>query len=261
MVSPRSLGLWTEIELARTRAEVIDRGDYVAIRTPADPTYYFGNLLVLPAPILPGALPHWLERFATDVGRPPQHQHVTLRWDTTTGDVGARSELEGAGFRVEVDQVMLARAVVGPATIPGLTLRALTADELPLTAALAFAISDDHSELHRTLLARRAAWQADLVRAGRAVFRAAFDGTTLVASLGIVNLWRFARYQDVQVAAAYRQRGIASALLAAAARDMEATGATAMLIVAEPRSAAAMVYARAGFDVAELTGSASRARS
>ncbi len=257
----RSLGLWTEIELAQTRGAVADRGDYLAVTTPDDPTYDFGNVLVLAAPVQPGTLPRWLERFAAEVGTPPSIKHVTLRWDTTTGEVGARAELEAAGFRVEVDQVMLARAVVGPAAISGLTLRALTADELVLTAELAFAISEDHGDLHRQVLARRAAWQADLVRAGRAVFRAAFDGDALVGSVGIVSLWRFARYQDVQVAVAHRQRGIASALLAAAARDMEATGASVMVIVAEPGSPAAAVYARAGFDIAELTGRASRSRS
>jgi GNAT superfamily N-acetyltransferase len=257
----KSLGLWTDIELARTRGQVFDHGTHLAIVTPDDPTYHFGNLLILPEAPRPGELPLWLERFRTDVGEPPRIKHTTLEWDGTTGEVPARAELEAAGFTVEVCQVMRADRFQ-PSPLPdGLVMRALAPAELPLTIDLAFEVATSHEEGHRTFLQRRVAWQAELVRRRLASFWAAFDGNTLVGSLGIANLWRFARYQDVQVAASHRRRGIASALLGAAAQDMAATGTSSLIIVAEQNSAAAAVYERAGFRVAELIGSASRSRS
>lgn len=257
----KSLGLWTDLELARTRSQVFDYGTHLATVTPDDPTYHYGNLLTLPEPPAPGSLPHWLGRFRTDVGEPPAFKHVTFQWDGTTGEVPARAELEAAGFTVEVNQVMRADSIEPAALAEGLTMRALEPEELASTVDLAFEVAPIHVEGHRTFLQRRVAWQAELVRRRLAVFWAAFDGDQLVGSLGIANLWRFARYQDVQVAASHRRRGIARSLLAAAAHDMAATGTSSLIIVAEPGSAAAAVYERAGFRIAELIGSASRSRS
>jgi len=62
----------------------------------------------------------------------------------------------------------------------------------------------------------------------------------------------------VQTLASYRQRGLASALLAAAANDQLARGARDVVIVVEPASAAARVYARAGFVAIERVASACR---
>ncbi|HET9989302.1 MAG TPA: hypothetical protein VFQ65_12315, partial [Kofleriaceae bacterium] len=65
---------------------------------------------------------------------------------------------------------------------------------------------------------------------------------------------KVARYQDVQTAVAYRKRGLASALLAAAARDVPADRYVIMTAGGE----AERVYARAGFQLAEHTVSACR---
>jgi ribosomal protein S18 acetylase RimI-like enzyme len=81
---------------------------------------------------------------------------------------------------------------------------------------------------------------------------------TLVASLGIVRVVDVGRYQDVQTSPAYRKRGLARALLATAAQAAIAGGAERVVIVVEPDSPAARLYARAGFREIERTTSACR---
>jgi len=62
------------------------------------------------------------------------------------------------------------------------------------------------------------AWWQHLAPAGSELRIVALrDGAQLIASLGLVQLDRLARYQDVQTLPAYRGRGLASALLAIAA--------------------------------------------
>lgn len=245
----RSVGLQTDLELAATRGSVTERDDYTVVTTPDDPSYYTGNQLVLPAAPQVGEVAYWTRKFGTELGHDREIRHVALRWDGIAGDVGARSELEAAGFTMDTSVVLSAtRAITAPSTL--FELRPLAVREMQATAELAYAVGDRHDETTRTFLARRAAWQQQLVGAGKAMWWGAFDRIagreTLVGSLGLVALGTRARYQDVQTAATHRQRGIASAMLVAAANAL-LPSITKLVIVAEPNSAAERVYARAGF--------------
>lgn len=252
----RSVGLATDLELIARRGTIIDRHDYLVARTPGDPSYYYGNLLVLPAPPRANEIAYWSRRFADEVGRDPNIQHVTLRWDGVTGDVGPRAELEAAGFTIDRDAVLTATSVRSVATPAGIAIRPLEPDEVLGVADLGFAIADRHDDIYRRFLQRRAAWKRELVAAGEACFWGAFDGERLVGSLGLVWLHAVARYQDVQTASTHRRRGIASAMLAAAACDARRDS---LVIVAVPGSDAERVYERAGFRAIERTASACRA--
>ena len=250
----RSLALITELGLARTRGRVTDRGDYLVVETPDDPGYYYGNLLVLPAAPQLGEVAFWSRRFADELGKQPEIRHVTLWWDGTTGDVGARDELLAAGFAIEGPQVVMTAARLSAQEAP-LPIRVLSPTEVLATAELAWIVGDRHDEAYRQFLLRRAAWHRELVAQGTAHFHGAFDGETLVASLGLVELGDLARYQDVQTRPGYRGRGLAGALLVAAS---DATRAQQVVILAEPESLASRVYERIGFRVVERTASACR---
>lgn len=252
----RSLGLRSELALAATRGRVLDRDGYLVVVTPDDPSYYDGNLLVLPAAPQVGEVAYWTRRFADELGHDPAIRHVALRWDGVTGDAGATDELTAAGFGIERTQVMTARDVDAPPV--EVELRPLAPAELHLAAELEYALGEHHDERFRQFLHRRATWKRALVADGRATCWGAFDHGILVASLGIVPLGGYARYQDVQTALTHRRRGIARALLAAAARAVRADGVQDLVIVAEPGSAAARLYERVGFRTIEHNASARR---
>src|SRR6185295_11795830 len=99
----------------------------------------------------------------------------------------------------------------------------------------------------RQFLQRRADWKRELVELGIARWYGAFDGDQLVGSLGLVALGDVSRYQDVQVATAYRKRGIASALLATAAREV----LDAPFVIVAQAPDVIRLYERAGFRVIE----------
>ena len=266
-----SLALTTDLALARTRGTVTDRDDYLVVETPDDPGYCHGNFLVMPAPPQLGEVGFWSRRFADELGHKPGIDHIAFRWDGTTGDAGAVDELLAAGFAIEQVQLLTStRLAAQEASLP---IRALSPDEVLATADLAWTIGDRHDETFRGFLQRRAAWHRELVVRGIARFHGAFDADSLdptalpsgsasgsacgalVASLGLVELGAVARYQDVQTHAAYRGRGLASALLVAAA---EAARAPTLAIVAERGSIAARVYERVGFRAVESSASACR---
>jgi GNAT superfamily N-acetyltransferase len=262
-----SLALTTELALLATRGRVTDRGGYLAVETPDDPGYYHGNLLVFPAAPKPGEVARWIASFHDEFRDNSAIKHVAFSWDGITGDAGAVDELRDAGFSIDTHEVMVAESLdAAPAALP---IRALTADEVLATPELEWSMGDRHDDTYRRFLWRRAAWHRDLVVRGIARFYGAFDGTALVASLGLVSVIDVARYQDVQTLPAYRKRGLARALLATAARAAIAaarsgtttdlwSGIERVAIVAEPGSAAARLYARAGFRTIERTMSACR---
>lgn len=240
----RSLALTTELALAATRGRILDRGDYIVVETPDDPGYYYGNLVVMPAPPQVGEVAFWTRRFHDHF---PDAEHVTLWWDGIRGDAGAEDELVAAGFTLERSVVMVADAIASaPAILP---LRELAA--LEITEELAWTLADRHDESYRQFLQRRAAWQRQLVVRGTGKFWGAFDGARLVASLGLVELGNLGRYQDVQTLPAYRGRGLASALLHTAAR---ASSVERVVVLA----ARGDLYERAGFRQLERTVSACR---
>lgn len=240
----RSLVLTTELALASTRGTITDRGDYLVIATPDDPGYCYGNLLVLPAPPQVGEVGFWTRRFDAEL---PGMAHVTLWWDGTTGDAGAEDELAAAGFTVERALVMTADAIARREV--DYLVRELRADEI--TDQLAWQIADRHDEPYHRFLQRRAAWQRQLVDRGVARFWGAFEGGRLVASLGLVELGTLGRFQDVQTLPEHRGRGLASALLHAAAR---AATVERVIVLA----ARGDLYQRAGFRIIERTVSACR---
>ena len=147
---------------------------------------------------------------------------------------------------------------VSAAPADAFAVRPLAPAEIAATADLAWVIGDRHDEAYRQFLQRRAAWQHALVARGAATFWGALDGDRLVASLGLVPVSGVARYQDVQTLPSHRRRGLAGALLAAAARHALAAGAERVVIVAEPDSEASRVYERVGFRTVERTASALR---
>lgn len=257
-MTPRSLALRTDLGLLALRgAHIADRGDYLAVETPGNHDYYFGNLLALPAAPQVGEVAYWTRRFADELGHHADIRHVTFQWDDPTGATGATDELVAAGFEVGVHDVLTATALAAPRPpdLRGLELRPLEPADLDATAELNWYIADRHDDNYRTFLWRRAEWQAQLVERGAARFWGAFDGELLVASLGLVPVAGVRRFQDVQTIPQHRKRGLASALLVAAAAE---AGSGPLVIIAEHAGDAARLYQQCGFAIAERVGSACR---
>ena len=92
-INDLSLGWQTDFILHRLDARFAEHADCVAVCTDSNPTYYWGNCLVLPEAPADGDLAHWLARFQALVaaGRPgvqhvaigidaPRHGRLLPRW-------------------------------------------------------------------------------------------------------------------------------------------------------------------------------------
>jgi len=106
----RSLGYRTDLIFPSFEGEILDRGDYLVIRTPSNPTFYWGNFLLFSEPPGEGDFDQWRRLFQQEIGGPPQFKHLAFGWDGTHGEAGLVEPFRKAGFNIECSVVLTAPA-------------------------------------------------------------------------------------------------------------------------------------------------------
>ncbi|HWD82677.1 MAG TPA: GNAT family N-acetyltransferase [Kribbella sp.] len=243
-----SLGFRTDLLLLELGGSVFrDAGEYVVVRTPANPGFWWGNFLLYRTPFAPDDAKLRLDDFRREF---PEAKHVAFGIDSTDGDPGAADELAAAGLEVEHSMVMTAERVVPPPR-PNeqATYRFLTSDddwqqlyEQGLACA-DMTVDDDYKEFTRRKLATR----RDLVDSGHGKWFGAFDGDRLQSSLGLIfDGTGRGRFQNVQTSPEDRGRGLAGTLVHHAS-TYGLTRARTLVMVADPDYLAIRIYRSVGF--------------
>ncbi len=256
-----SLGFRTDLAVGLAEGAVLDRRDgYRVIRTPANPTFYWGNFLLLDAPPVAGTVDGWISAFTSEF---PGASHVAIGVDGTDGAAGDPAELEAAGITVDRSRVLTARKLAAPRhPNEDAELRMLDVDsDDDWTAALELKIdneekqNDDFEPYARRFLESKRGQQA----AGNGAWFGAFLDGRMVSGLGIFAFGRaddpggrVARYQTVDTHPEYRKRGLAGSLVHLAGRyAFERLGAHTLVIVADPDYHAIGLYRSLGFAESE----------
>lgn len=257
----RSLGYQTDLALLQVAGSVVeDRGTHLVVRTPANPTFHWGNFLLLATPPEPGSGGFWVEVFEREL---PDALHRAFGVDGTTGttaDLAAFAELD---YETDASSVMTATRVHAPPhPHPTATVRPLSSDA---DWAQQVELSVHAEEEHYTVefATRRAAAQRRMVEAGHGAWFGAFLDGTLAASLGIFNASEgLARFQTVKTRVDARGQGLAGTLVHAASRHaLDELGARTLVMVADPDYLAIRVYRSLGFEDTETQLAASRVRA
>ncbi|WP_433157361.1 GNAT family N-acetyltransferase [Kribbella sp. CA-247076] len=245
-----SLGFRTDLLLLELGgSDLADTGEYVVVRSPDNPHFWWGNFLLFRTPFAPGDVQRRLDAFRAEF---PAAEHVALGIDTADGVVGAEDEVVAAGFDIGRDVVMTASAVVPPARPNDeSTYRRLTSeDDWEQLVQLGLATAPmEVDDLYAEFTRRRVASKRKLVAAGHGTWFGAFDGDRLQSSLGLVFDGRgLARFQSVQTHPDDRNRGIASTLVhRASTYGLTEGGARTLVMVADPEYLAIRLYRALGF--------------
>ncbi len=260
---PASLVWATSIDVLPPERLVSRRDGYLAVRSPTNPTHYWGNLLVFDDAPGPGDGERWEAVFAAEFADLPRVRHRTFAWDRTDDARGAMdSEFRGRGYDIDLSVGMIAspdEIHPHPRANAEVVVKALDPEPggdderhwhqvLELQAAGRDPDSSETEEAHRVFSRTRQAELRAMFRAGLGAWYVALDGHVVAGSMGIVVTGGRARYQAVDTAVSHRRRGICSRLLVDAARHAVATyGATRLVIVADPDYHAAGIYESVGF--------------
>lgn len=252
----RSLGYRSDLIFTRFDGQVIDRGRYLVVRTPTNPTFYWGNFLLFDRPAGEGDLQRWPELFAGEIGRPPRVKHKVFGWDSADGAIGSAQEFVEQGYRLVQSDVLTAGTVQPPKHLnQQVQIRPLISDD-DWNAALENQVRNrepDHSEAsYREFRRRQNQRYRAMQHAGLGYWYGAFLDGRLVADLGLFASTGLARFQNVGTDARFRRRGIAGSLVYQASLHAQAEfEIETLVIVADRDSAAGRLYRSLGYELAE----------
>ena len=249
-----SLGYRTDLMLLRLQGGVAEpRDGHLAVRTPADPSFRWGNFLLLAGPPAPGTVGSWVTAFRREF---PDAGHLALGVDGVAGEAGDAAELGAADLEIGRSTVLTAGSVrPPPRPNRDARFRVLDGDE-DWRAALALqeaSRADAGAEGYRVFSRRRMAAMRRLQERGHGAWFGAFADGRMLCGLGVfTDGSRIARFQSVETHPAHRNRGLAGTLVHLAGRHaLERLGARTLVMVADPGHAAIRVYHSVGFNNAE----------
>jgi GNAT superfamily N-acetyltransferase len=251
-VEVRSLGYRTDLMIRILEgSQVEDRGDYLVIRSLRNPTYWWGNFLLLAAP-RPGQAARWLAAFAAEF---PAARHVAIGVDVTEISAVDIGEYIAQDLRLERSSVLTAQELADPPRPNRQAVyRELSGDDdWRQSAELRAAVNAGEPGSDPEFLLARVAAERALTEAGHGSWYGAFADGGLVAQLGIITDGSgVARYQSVETHPDWRRRGLAGSLVwQAGQHGLDALGASTLVIVADPHADAIRVYRTLGFADAE----------
>ena len=256
-----SLAFRTDLALLRLGGSQIEEHDsYLLVRTPDNPTYWWGNCLLLdPARWTPS------EAIGLFEAEFPDAQHVAIGFDGPAVDPAQLSGYADAGLVLE-HSVAMTTATVNPPPRPQAiaALRPFVEEsDWAQRVELTCAVNTDHEpEAHRAFATAKAASDRRLAEGtGGSWFGAFIDGR-LVSELGVIPTGDgLARYQSVETHPDFRGRGLAGSLVhyagAIALRDYDAK---TLVMVADPDYLACRVYQSVGFAITEHVWAAAHHR-
>lgn len=251
-VDVRSLGYRTDLMIrALEGSQIEDRGDYLVIRSPRNPTYWWGNFLLLKQSEA-GQAAGWVARFAAEF---PAARHVALGIDVTEISGVYIGEYVAAGLELQRSAVLTALEVTDPPRPNrSATYRELSGgDDWRRAVELRTIVNAGEPGGDPDFIRARAGAERALTEAGHGSWFGAFVDGELVAQLGLIaDGSGIARYQNVETHPGWRRRGLAGGLVSHAGRHgVDTLGARTLVIVADPLADAIKVYRSVGFADAE----------
>lgn len=246
----QSLGYRTDMIFTGYNGNVTDRGDYLVIRTPSNPTFYWGNFVLFDRAPREGDVTRWLETFEREV---PDAKHIAIGWDAQ--ERGVVRGFTDAGLTLEESIVMTAKTVHAPPKVnTEAVYRTLETDEDYAQAVeLGVACNDEHEpSSHRVYLERKYAGYKRMTDAGLGSWFGAFLGGRMVCSMGLFTDGQIARFQSVATHPEFRRQGLCGTLVHHVARyGLETLRANTLVMVADPEYHAARIYESVGFRATE----------
>ena len=247
------LGWRTDVALLEISGSVVaDRGDHLVVTTPDNPSFYWGNFVLLDRPPADAAdARQWIGVFE---GAFPAARHRTFGIDGTRGTAADAAPFTDHGLDAEISSVMTATAVHEPAR-PNrdATYRPLESDT-DWDQQVEITMAGESAGYSLEFSAGRARQHRSLCDAGHGQFWGAFEDGRLLSSMGLFRASPgLARFQTVKTHPDARGRGLAGTLVHEISRfGFADLGAQTLVMVADPGYLAIRVYRSVGFDDTEV---------
>ncbi|XUW90609.1 GNAT family N-acetyltransferase [Burkholderia sp. M6-3] len=247
---PDSLGLATDLLLHTEIGVVESRGDYIVVRTPDAPEYFFGNMLVLQQRPSVSDLKSLEHDFGHLIGTPPLIAHRTFAWPESADSVVSLDAFVERGYDATVCRVLVARPdeIHPVATNSFVKVRAFAMQkEWDDWSRMQLADMQDPTCItsQRYVAHQQRAYRS-LIERGMGNWWGAFIGDEQVGSLGLFFLDGIGRFQTVITAAQHRNRNVCKTLMTEVI-SLAAARSDRLVIVADETYHAGAIYEAMGF--------------
>lgn len=257
-LSDLRLGFRTDAILHEFGAQLIERDDCLVVRTPGNPTFYWGNALLLPRAPADGDLQHWLRRFDEEITQQqPDSQHVAIGIDANHAGQPLPS-WEAAGFVRRVTCTLTLPQGVPPTGWVALPLGhhfglvELPAESAALMDLEATDAADFEPAAYRAYLQVQHQCYGRMAAQDRLRWFGIRDGAHLVASCGLMRSsaapGAVGRFQRVITHPQWRRRGLCTALVQRVVAWAQSEWQIGPLVMgADPADVAIGIYRHVGF--------------
>jgi predicted GNAT family N-acyltransferase len=247
---PNNLGLATDLLLHTETGMVESRDDYVVVRTPDAPEYFFGNMLVLRRRPSGSDLERLEHAFSQLIGTPPLIEHHTFTWPENADSVVTLDAFIEQGYDATVCRVLAAnpRDIRPVATNSLVKVRQFVAqqdwdDWSRMQLADMADPTDITSQRH---MAHQQTSYKRLIERGLGNWWGAFINDEQVGSLGLFFLKGIGRFQSVITGPQHRNRNVCKTLMSEVIRRIVGRS-DQLVIVADETYHAGVIYEAIGF--------------
>jgi ribosomal protein S18 acetylase RimI-like enzyme len=252
----RSLAFRTDLALLTLGGSVVeDRGSHLAVRTPDNPAFHWGNFYLLARPPRADEVDDLVARYDAEFA---SSRHRAFGVDGTQDHGDALDPLVAAGPERDLGTVMTAMSAHPPPR-PNNTAdyRRLSTDEdwvERVAISCAVKAGEFPREEYLPFATAKAATERKLVEAGHGGWWGAFVDGRLVATMGLLRAGDgLARFQSVETHPDFRGRGLAGTLVHRVSRyGFDELGARTLVMVADPDYLAVRIYRSVGFADTEV---------
>ncbi len=247
-----NLGYLTDSIVHQFSGIVEEHTDYFVIRTPSNPTYYWGNLTLFKHEPVIGDYERWMAIQDREFG--PDAGHVTFGWDSS--DRGEISQFTDQGFEFENQVVLRLNELRRPRIYnDAVEVRAITSDHdwdalVELQIECGYPLQGGDEAGYRLFKERGMKTYRLMQDTGRGDWWGAFLNGELVGDMGLyfTENEQAGRFQSVETSAKHRRQGICSTLLYEVSRQTM-TDAMSLVIVAGSDEAPAAIYQSLGYEM------------
>jgi RimJ/RimL family protein N-acetyltransferase len=255
-MQPSSLALRTDLIFRRFSGEVIDRGEYLVVRTASRPNYFWGNYLIMKHPPGVGDVEKWIGLFEKEIGPKSERGFIALTWDSINGEQGVIQPFLDFGFSVHRSTILTAGGVCRPPKYnPELVVRPFKSEEdWERYNDIHFDPDWEYGneESQRKFLTKGREHLRAMADCGLGVRFGAEMRGKLAGEAGIYWDGHVGRFNNVGTHRDYRRRGVCSTLVYLASKfAFETKGIKTLVMEADEDYHAARIYESVGFKPVE----------
>lgn len=258
----QSLARKTDLIFAKHNGEVLQRVDYLVIRTPSNPTYHWGNYLLFKDAPSPGDEIKWRELFKREFQDISGIQHELFVWD-----IGSEQNFDSRPFLnlgFEIDEgvtLSCEELVIPPKYRSDLALSLIVTDEEWEQVLKLQVLCGDpkYAKGYESFKREQMKNYRQMHEKGLGHWWGVWENNTLVADLGLFFEGDVGRYQSVGTHPEFRRQGLCQSLVYQAGKlSQEKFKLKTLVMEADFHYHAAKIYESVGFLPVERTYSLSR---